>query len=209
MAAALLCVACSSSGDAAGPPGQHGTDGPAASPAAAPTTTGRPTVPPQLRECGRQPAPPPLDQLSWSAPDGFATAGGFTQIAPLEEEYTATYLTPESAGAGVEVLVVVHYPNVPDPLTDECGQVDRKRVDAYLSDWHESAGITTSASDWTEVAGLPAVHEVEHYTGRSFTVDSTIVVGRGELLMVSCQWTDQEDVIRAGCAELLGSMTAR
>ena len=204
MAAALLCVACSGPGGGESSPGSGGPEDPSAET----TGTERPTVPPQLRECGGQVAPPALAELTWNVPEGFATAGGFTQIAPLAEEYSATYLVPESAGSGVEVLVVVHYPDVRAELTDDCGQVDRKRVDAYLADWHEASGITATGAQWTEVAGLPAVHEMEQYTGRSFTVDSTILVGQGELLMVSCQWTAQQQLIGAGCAELLSSVSA-
>ena len=166
------------------------------------------TLPPQLRECGDQEPPPELGTLTWTAPGGFADAGGLTQIAPLEPEYSATYLVPEQPGTGVEVLVVVHYPQVPAPLTDGCGEVDRKQVDAYLAQWYEEAGVTATAVEWTEVAGVPAVRENERYDGRDFTVDSTFLIGAGELLMVSCQWTGQQDVIGAGCAELLGSVSA-
>ncbi|WP_147917602.1 hypothetical protein [Ruania zhangjianzhongii] len=207
MAVALLCAGCTSTGpggsgepvdpSGSGPP-PSAADGPAAPPG---------TVPPQLRECGDQEAAPALADLTWTTPDGFEDAGGLTQIAPLEPDYSATYLVPQQPGTGVEVLVVVHYPQVPAELTDDCGEVDRKQVDAYLAQWHEEAGVTATAVQWTEVAGVPAVSERERYQGRDFIVDSTILIGSGELMMISCQWTGQQDVIGAGCEELLTSVS--
>lgn len=202
---ALLCLAgCAGigSGGAEDPDGPAGSSPGADEPASPPQT-----VPPQLRDCGEAP-PPELGSLTWTAPDGFEDSGGLTQIAPLEPEYSASYLVPPEPGTGVEVLVVVHYPQVPAPLTDGCGEVDRQQVEAYLAQWHEEAGVTATAADWTEVAGVPAVRENERYDGQDFTVDSTFLIGTGELLMISCQWTGQQSVIGAGCEELLGSVTA-
>lgn len=201
---ALLCLAgCAGSGsDRPDDP-----DGPAGSPTGAdePTPAAE-TVPPQLRECSAEP-PPELANLTWTVPDGFAEASGLTQIAPLEPEYSASYFMPQQPGTGVEVLVVVHYPQLSVPLTDDCGEVDGKQVDAYLAQWHEEAGITASDQHETEVAGVPAIREQQQYADHDFTVDSTFLIGAGELLMISCQWTGQEDVIGTGCEELLDSVT--
>lgn len=207
VALALLCSACGAAG-----PGGTGDGGPSPIPATPSGGTDGPaelvTVPPQLRECRGEDPPPALDTLDWSTPAGFEDAGGLSQIAPLESEYSASYLVPEQPGTGVEVLVVVHYPQVLAPLTDGCGEVDRKQVEAYLAQWHEEAGVTATAVEWAEVAGVPAVRENERYDGRDFTVDSTFLIGAGELLMISCQWTGQQEVIGAGCEELLASVTA-
>lgn len=164
-------------------------------------------MPPQLRECGDDDPLPALESITWATPDGFHDGGGFTQIAPLEPDYSATYLVPQQPGTGVEVLVLVHYPQVPAELTDGCGAVDRKQVERYLSQWHDQAGITATEEQWTELAGVPAMRERQQYEGHDFVVDSTFLIGSGEVLMISCQWTGQQDLIGTGCEDLLASVS--
>ncbi|UFU08099.1 hypothetical protein [Ruania halotolerans] len=169
----------------------------------------KPTMPPQLAECGEgddKSRTPELAAATWSTPAGFAQASGYSQIAPIAPTHTDWYLVPEEPGDGVEVIAVVHYEDVPARLSDECGVVDRQAVNHLLEQWRADAGVTVSDVVWTRVAGADAVQQTEQYPGRDFTVRTTVFVGTGELLTVSCQWTSRRELMVTGCEEFLASV---
>ncbi|WP_139177673.1 hypothetical protein [Ruania alba] len=206
--AGLLAPLAACSGNDGSDPAPTGSPGTGGGDSGGDGASGGPrTVPPQLRECEDRGDVPDLAAATWTNPDGFDEEGGYTQIAPITESRTDTYLVPSSPGTGIEIISLVHYTDVPEPLVDACGVVDRKAVELLLDRWHREGDITATAPEWAEVGnGVAAVTEAQQYAGYDFIVAATLVIGEGELLLIGCQWVTSEVEVTSGCDTVVDSL---
>lgn len=155
-------------------------------------------------------APESFDDLTWDVPAGFEVSSRpWTQIAPVEGDYEPTWLEATSGGTGMEVVAVVHYVDLGlGPVTDPCGVVDSalaaQRLDAYRS---ASGAERIDGPNKLSVDGAVGYAEVLRYDSHNFDLYAVWIFGQHSMLHVGCQWTQNEQMFRQACADILDSMS--
>lgn len=215
LAAVALLAGCQVVGDDGG----GGGDGPATDPSPWPSATMPTEVPSWLLECGedkdgeRDPSlrltTLDLTQATWTMPDGFQPASGYSEENPVETMFSEWIAEPTSpALPSLNVINVVIYTGVDwGDLADGCGRVPLSAVEEKLARYREVIDAEPLAeAEMVEVAGLPAIQQdiglaSYDYTGYWLFTET-------QLLHVYCQWTgaSEEPVIRGGCDDLVGSV---
>lgn len=192
--------------------GSDGTGGPDGS-------GDRPTVPPQLLECGQdQPADDDELQLAdvdlttatWSMPDGFEESFAYVEDNPVEEIDTSWYaVSTDPELPTLNVLNVVVYTGLDwGELADSCGRVPLEAVKERLGQYREQiAAEPLDEAEMTEVAGMPAI--TQHIGLSSYDYTGYWLFSETQLLHVYCQWTDESarEVIEPACQPLVESVS--
>ncbi|WP_420111451.1 hypothetical protein [Pseudactinotalea sp.] len=173
-------------------------------------------LPTDLRECPPEDkgealrVPDSVARIGYDVPPGFSTdgTGGLGQIQTAEgDDLDDTYYMLDRP-AGIENLAWVHYRTLANgPVADACDRLDLDEVLARLADHNEQSGSeVTMKPELIELAGMPVVVEERTYPSVGITVVHHWIYGRADMLNIQCQWTSHEDEVRAGCAELIGSL---
>ena len=178
----------------------------------------RPTVPPQLLECGQdraeddelQLADVDLTTATWSMPEGFEESFSYIEDNPVEEIDTTWYAVPTDPELpSLNVLNVVVYTGLDwADLADSCGRVPLEAVEEQLGRYREQIGAEPlDEAEMTEVAGMPAVTQrigLSEYSYLGYWLFSET-----QLLHVYCQWTDDSarEVIEPACQPLVESVS--
>ncbi len=206
-------------------------DSPAPSPTAAGPTggahpSGRPTIPPQLLECGQDtpkkadPAAGDQDQVdltdapvagtaAWDVPAGFEESWQYRDDQDYEQRmFMHTYVPTAPGYDTLDLLGVLGYEGLDwGDLARECGQVPLSAMLERVSDYREMLGAQPLAeAELTEVAGLPAVTQelrIAAYDFRGYWLFS-----QTQLFYITCQWTSDtaRQHIEAACTDLVGSV---
>ena len=204
MAAAFMLTACvptAESDEPDGPSSSQTSDQPSttASPSG---TAGGETGSGQLR-CPKKERD--LRGATWTWPVGFTEATGYQQAVSLGEQVFERYAIPGTRGQ--DVLAVVLYGDVP--------RSDGPMPPDLLGCLQEAAAIVadlTAQLDATvldgpyEVAvdGVPALREELSQPG-GYTYHVTWIPSGAQLLQVSCQYEEYEELITQACDDLLAS----
>ncbi|WP_147917600.1 hypothetical protein [Ruania zhangjianzhongii] len=197
------------------PPGS--TDG--SSEAGGPDASGdRPTVPPQLLECGQdrpaddelQLADVDLTTATWSLPDGFEESFSYVEDNPVETIDTTWYAVPTDPELPtLNVLNVVVYTGLDwEGLADSCGRVPLDAVEEQLGRYREQIGAEPlDEAEMTEVAGMPAV--TQRIGLAEYRYVGYWLFSETQLLHAYCQWTDESarEVIEPACEPLVDSVS--
>lgn len=179
----------------------------------------RPTVPPQLLECGQdQPADDDELQLAdvdlttatWSMPDGFEESFLYVEDNEVETIETTWYAVPtEPELPTLNVLNVVLYTGLDwEDLADSCGRVPLEAVEEQLGRYREQIGAEPlDEAEMTEVAGMPAITQQIGLTEYSYV--GYWLFSETQLLHIYCQWTDESarEVIEPACQPLVDSVS--
>ncbi len=146
-----------------------------------------------------------LSSATWTWPVGFTEATGYQQAVSLGEQVFERYAIPGTRGQ--DVLAVVLYGDVP--------RSDGPMPPDLLGCLQEAAAIVadlTAQLDATvldgpyEVAvdGVPALREELSQPG-GYTYHVTWIPSGAQLLQVSCQYEEYEELITQACDDLLAS----
>lgn len=148
-----------------------------------------------------------LRNYTWTMPNGFASSSSYIQEDPVEGEYEGQFMIPIKPVASLNVIGIVMYPQLKlGPLVDKCARLDSQAALARLQTYHDILGASVvEAPQKVTIGGLPGFREVLEVNPRDYTWTSYWVFGRNQLLHVSCQWTDQKEIIAQGCDELMAS----
>ena len=198
-----------------------------AGPTSSEQPSGRPTIPPQLLECGDPAGKSGADGgtdgddpveltdahvasgASWDVPAGYESASGYYDDLDYEQRmFMHTYVPSAPGYHTLDLVGVLGYDGLDwGQLAQECGQVP---LDAMLERVAEYQELLDSEpldeAELTEVGGLPAVTQtmrIPSYDFRGYWLFS-----QTELLFIGCQWTSESAraEVEASCADLVSTV---
>ena len=176
--------------------------------------SGTATVPPGLLECGKPTdtdkglmlSELDLSTATWPMPSGFAETFLYHEENPVEEVVSTWSAEPVPAVDVLNIVNVIVYTGLDwGDLADDCGRVPVSAVEERLAGYNSQIGAEpVSEATMTTVAGQPAIEQQIHLD--TYDYHGYWLFSQDQLLHAYCQWTNDETLIEAGCAELIPSI---
>ncbi|TDE90383.1 hypothetical protein EXU48_18185 [Occultella glacieicola] len=198
-------------------PGDSGTDPAATDPATPGASAGEatevPTAPGGLLECGDpdadkviEIADADLTTATWSTPSGFEETFAYHEENPVEEVFSSWTAQPTADVALLNVVTVVIYDGLDwGEMVDQCGAIPVERIMEIQAGYTAEIGAETlTEPEVTTVAGHPAVEQ--YISLPEYDYHGYWLFSRTQVLHAYCQWTNEEDLLEAACAELIPSI---
>ncbi|WP_163542289.1 hypothetical protein [Occultella kanbiaonis] len=210
LVATLATVALTACGPGADEPS---ADDPTTPADASGATTDTPSPPGGFLECGDPDADKvveladvDLTTATWSTPTGFQETFIYHEENPVDEVFSTWTAEPTADVDILNIVNVVIYDGVDwGEQAGECGTLPVDVITDQQAGYTEEIGaVPITEAEVTTVAGFPAVEQ--YIDLPDYDYHGYWLFSQDQLLHAYCQWTNEQELVEAACAELIPSI---
>ncbi|MBZ2194651.1 hypothetical protein [Occultella gossypii] len=147
-----------------------------------------------------------LTTATWSIPTGFQETFIYHEENPVDEVFSTWTAEPTADVDILNIVNVVIYDGVDwGEEAGECGTVPVDVITAQQAGYTEEIGaVPITEAEVTTVAGYPAVEQ--YIDLPDYDYHGYWLFSEDQLLHAYCQWTNEQELVEAACAELIPSI---
>ncbi|CAM3663261.1 hypothetical protein OCAE111667_20995 [Occultella aeris] len=147
-----------------------------------------------------------LTTATWSTPSGFQETFIYHEENPVDEVFSTWTAEPTAEVDILNIVNVVIYDGVDwGEQAGECGTLPVDVITDQQAGYTEEIGaVPITEAEVTTVAGFPAVEQ--YIDLPDYDYHGYWLFSQGQLLHAYCQWTNEQELVEAACAELIPSI---